>query len=295
MPTAITPSKTGSVEPLFLDSNGRAIFAIHHRPDPGVPAAGQVLVALPFNEEMNRCRSMITLQARALARIGVGTLVVDPFGTGDSEGEYRDLRWDIWRDNLQTGLDWLAEQPGGPAEGPGKFQGILGIRLGCILAAELAMANSGAGLALLLWQPVLDGKQHFNQFLRIRLAAQMQRSDMTRETTASLREQLAAGQCIEIAGYEIHPEFAAAVESRNLAALLPPARTPVFWLEQAAAEAPQLPPAAQKLHDSWIAAGLTPEAAFFNGPAFWQTHERAIADHAVELTTRWTAAHLHRT
>ncbi len=267
------------VEPFFIDSAGGPLFCVHHRPPKTVEARGQVLVALPFNEEMNRCRSLVTLQARAFAAIGVGTLVVDLFGTGDSGGEYRDARWDVWLENLETGLRWLDGQPG-------SRRAVLGIRLGGILAAQLLRQRADAGLSLMLWQPVIDGAQNFNQFLRIRLAAQMQRADLPKETSASLRQQLAEGKNIEIAGYEIPPQLATAIEAANLKTLAPPAGTPVFWLEQRGVDA-SLPPASQKLHSAWAEAGVHPTVALYDGPAFWQVYERDIAGHAVELTTEW--------
>ena len=72
--------------PFFLEVSGRRLFAVHHPPVDGRRVLGHVLCVPPFNEEMNRCRSMITLQARALALLGIGTLLLDLHGTGDSAG-----------------------------------------------------------------------------------------------------------------------------------------------------------------------------------------------------------------
>ena len=50
---------------------------------------------------MNRCRAMVALQARAFAALGAGTLVLDPFGTGESSGEFVAASWATWGDDLQ--------------------------------------------------------------------------------------------------------------------------------------------------------------------------------------------------
>jgi hypothetical protein len=42
----------------------------------------------PFAEEMNKSRRMIAEVGRRLEGSGVGMLLVDLFGTGDSEGEF---------------------------------------------------------------------------------------------------------------------------------------------------------------------------------------------------------------
>ena len=78
----------------FMLQGGRgALCALYFPPRAGVAARGDLLVLPSFAEEMNRCRAMVSLQARVLAEAGVGTLVLDPFGTGDSAGEFADATW----------------------------------------------------------------------------------------------------------------------------------------------------------------------------------------------------------
>ena len=269
-----------TLEPFFLDSQQGRLFAVHHRPVDGVPIRGHVLCVPPFNEEMNRCRSMVALQAQAFGRLGIGTLMIDFLGTGDSTGNYVDARWNIWLENLRVGVNWLNEQPGG-------FRGFLGIRLGAILAAEALNSMSANDAVLMLWQPVVDGKQHFTQFLRMRIAAQMERPHLPKETTNSMREQLATGQSLEVSGYEIHPEFAGALDAARLVSFAPKNNSSVLWLEQAAQDATQVAPVSQKVIDGWRSNGANIDVRFFEGPNFWQVAERAISDSAIAATTTW--------
>jgi exosortase A-associated hydrolase 2 len=265
------------VRPFFLDTPGGRIFAVHHAP-PG--ARRHVLCVPPFNEEMNRCRSMLTLQAQALAGIGCGLLVVDLFGTGDSEGGYVDARWERWLGNLSAASLWLASQGGCVA--------LLGIRLGVILAADwLGRSAKGEPRALVAWQPVIDGRQYLTQFLRIRIAANMDRKDLPKETTASMREQFAAGRPVEIGGYEIHPELAGAIEAAHLSKSVLPTGTRIAWLEQLTPASTVPSPAGEKLIAEWTAAGLAIDVIGFEGQAFWQLHERSMAMDAIKSTTAW--------
>jgi exosortase A-associated hydrolase 2 len=266
------------MEPFFLDTPNGRLFAVYHRPAKQQPVRGHILCIPPFAEEMNRCRSMITLQAQAFAQIGMGTLLVDLHGTGDSAGEYRDAQWAIWLQDIRTSAAWLAEQPGG-------CLALWGIRLGVILAAESLRRAVAPGAALLAWQPVADGQSHLTQFLRIRLAAQMDRPYLPKETTASLRQQWAAGQSVEVAGYEIHPELAAALDAARLGDRVPPLETRILWIEQAGSQAPQLSLSSQKVVQAWRAAGLTPDIRLFEGMAFWQHYDRALAPDAIAATT----------
>ena len=265
-----------SVRPLFLETRTGRIFAVHHAPG---AARGHVLCIPPFNEEMNRCRSMLTLQAQDLAVKGYGTLVIDLFGTGDSEGEYVDGRWDLWQDNIGAALRWLDERGGCIA--------ILGVRMGAIQAAEWLRANPRSARSLVAWQPVVDGRQHLTQFLRVRIAAALDRTDAPGESTASLRAALASGSTIEVGGYQLHPTLASAIDSRSLDHMAPPPATRVAWLERrgSSGEFPS-PPSARAIA-AWIESGVKVAVLDFDGPAFWQLHERAVAVDAIAKTTHW--------
>jgi exosortase A-associated hydrolase 2 len=270
-----------TLDPFFLDAPSGRVFAVHRRPSDVASIRGHVLCVPPFNEEMNRSRSMITLQARAFAQLGIGTLLLDLHGTGDSTGEHGDARWEIWLSDIQAGVDWLNQQPGG-------CRALWGIRLGAILAAEtLTQARVTPGTGFIAWQPVVDGKQHFTQFLRMRIAAQMNQPGLRKETTNSMREQLAAGQSIEVAGYEIHPQLGAALDAARLDVFRPIPSRPVLWLEQAAREAVQAAPLSQKVIDAWRVDGGNIDVCFFEGPSFWQVAERAISNSAIDATTAW--------
>lgn len=270
-----------AVEPFFLPVPGGSAFAVLHHPAAGVPPRGHVLVVPPFNEEMNRCRSMVTLQAQALAKRGFGTLLLDLHGTGDSPGEFGDARWSLWQRDLQAALQWLDARPGGCVA-------VLGIRLGAILAAELLSTQAPARAALVLWQPVVDGKIHMNQFLRVRMAAQLDRPNLPKETTATMRKQLDAGESIEVAGYELHPALVQAIDAANLVRQRPAARS-VLWLENVSADGGEMPAPAVTAAQTWAADGVAAEMQGYSGPAFWQVHERVLTPSIVEITTAWLA------
>lgn len=267
-------------EPFFMDAPAGRVFAVHHRPRDPANIRGHVLCVPPFNEEMNRSRSMMSLQAKALAALGLGTLVIDLHGTGDSEGDYRDARWDGWLDDLRAAKRWLSAQAGG-------LRAILGVRLGAILAAQIHAEMDASGVALVLWQPVLDGKVHLTQFFRVRMAAQLDRPELAKETTASMRQQLQLGQTVEVAGYEIHPELAKAMDGARMMDHKLAAGASVLWLENASQDQAEMSPASKSALLAWEAAGVQADADTYLGPAFWQVHERVIAPALIERTSSW--------
>lgn len=266
-------------QPFFLPGQQGRLFCVYHRPLGDVRPWGNVLVVPGFNEEMNRCRSMVTIQAQALAVQGIGTLVMDFHGTGESDGEHGEANWAGWLDDIRSAIDWLDDQAGGCIA-------LLGIRLGFPLAVS-ALRGDSKGRALIAWQAVVDGKSYFTQFMRMKIAGNMDRVDLPKETTGGMRAQLAAGERIEIAGYEIHPELGVAIDQLKLADLLPPSTTKIAWFEKAGGSEGTLSPASEKLIDAWQLAGANAEVMLFDGPAFWALHDRYLAPELVQMTTDW--------
>ena len=248
----------------FLPAEPDHRFCIYHHPADGGAHRGIVYVH-PFCEEMNKARRMAALQSRRLAAAGYAVLQVDLFGCGDSSGDFADARWAIWKQDLQVALGWLKSRVDGPL-------GLWGLRLGATLAADVAR-DPGLGIEeLLLWQPVNNGEQFLTQFLRLRLAAEMLAEGTAQTGVRELRETLARGVPLEIAGYDLHPRLAAEIEGLRLADLLPAVKR-VHWLEVTGMPEPKLSPASQRTLDAWRVKGLDVRAAAVTGEPFWSTIE----------------------
>lgn len=251
------------IEPFWLPGCQGALYALHYPPATGTPRAA-VLCVSPFAEEMNKARRMQALQARQLAAAGFGVLIADPYGTGDSAGEFEAARWDDWRADLLTQVCWLHDRGYGT---------VLpwGVRLGALLAMELAVEL--AAPRLLLWQPVSDGSQYLRQFLRLRLAAE--RLKGSSETLDGLQTLLAAGQSVEVAGYMLHPQLAAALAQARLQR--PMAGMRVDWFELASDPARGLVPLSTRLVADWRQHGVAVEAQRVQGDPFWATQDISCA------------------
>jgi exosortase A-associated hydrolase 1/exosortase A-associated hydrolase 2 len=265
-----------------LEGSRGALLALYYTPTGTPHPAGDVLVVPAFAEEMNRCRAMVALQARALARIGIGTLVLDPFGTGDSDGEFSEATWSTWRDDLQRGVRWLREKGGG-------CRTLWGIRLGALMAADLAAEDRGLD-RLLFWQPALEGKQHFTQFLRIRIAAELERSGGIK-STEDLRKLAAGGEIIEVSGYRLNGDLARELDALRLPEAARLRHASVIWCEVVPAPDSNVPRGNLKIMEAWQAAGIEVQFERVVGPAFWQVHEREVAtDLIVAGTQRMSVA-----
>ncbi len=142
---------------------------------------------------------------------------------------------------------------------------------------------------LLLWQPAVSGKQSLQQFLRLKVTSQILGAPAPERTgTEQLRDRLARGEPLEIAGYPLSPELALGLEATELAPPRTPAR--VAWLEIGASAPAELSPSARARIEAWQAAGHRVDARAVTGPAFWQTQEIAECGALVEATLA-TVAH----
>ena len=270
-----------TVEPFFLSSPRGRIFSVYHRPKSEQPLRGKMLCVPPFNEEMNRSRSLITCLAQKLAGEGFGVLLIDLHGTGDSSGEFHDARWPDWVADIRIGLAWLGEQP---CSGP---SALLGIRLGAILATQVYVECNIHNMVLILWQAVVEGKTHLTQFMRVRMSAQLDRIDAVRETTGDMRRTLARGETIEVAGYEIHPALAGAVDAAVLLHHSLPAGARVLWMEQSNQAHAELAQSSRRVLETWQSSGINLQAMTFSDPLFWQVHDRVVAPQLISKTSDW--------
>ena len=274
------------VLPFFLPAEPGQRFCLFHRPAPGQPIRGAVLYVHPFAEEMNKTRRMAALQARAFAAQGYGVLQIDLYGCGDSSGDFHDARWSIWKQDMALACDWLTQRTPGPVS-------LWGLRLGALLALDFSVDAPQLIKRLILWQPVIDGRSHMNQFLRMRIASQMLADDVHSDaigaTSATLRAQLAAGASIEVGGYELASELAAAIDLQDASARTP--HCPTHWFELvAAADAgsgmgTDMAPATQRHARHWRDAGVQLHLHPVCGVPFWASPEIAECPAMLAATT----------
>ena len=270
-----TSPAAAPAEPFFLESAPGRRFCLFH--PPAGPCRGAVLYIHPFAEEMNRSRRMAALQARALAGLGYGVLQLDLLGCGDSSGDFGDARWDLWKADIAAAAAWLDRRLGQPLT-------LWGLRLGALLALDYARDAHHPLHALLLWQPVLNGAGYLTQFLRLRVAGAMLDDAAGPTSTGALRQALQAGDTIEIAGYDLAPALAAAIDTLAPLGEMAPS-CPVHWFEATAADATGLPPAAARAAAEWQGSGADLHLHPVACPPFWMTPEITVSEAWLAATT----------
>ncbi len=236
-------------------------LCIHHAPRAGA-VRGRLVYVHPLAEEMNKSRRMAALQSRALAAAGYAVLQIDLLGCGDSSGNFGDASWDAWVEDVVAAYEWLDARYRAPAW-------LWGLRAGCLLAAAAA-AQLASPPKLLFWQAPASGKPLLQQFLRLKLAGDLQ-SGQSKAMMEAMRQQLAAGEAVEVAGYTLPAALALGLEQARLQPVAKVER--MEWLELSTREDAALLPASGPALAAWRGAGTAVRTHIVSGPAFWQTTE----------------------
>lgn len=260
--------------PRFLGPDGARHFVLQIRPV-GEPRAHIVYVP-PMGEEMNRCRSLVADQARSFAAAGYACTLVDFVGTGDSEGELREVCLADWYANLTTTIETLQGEHALPVI-------LWGMRLGGLLAMDFSAKSTVSVSSIVLWQPVTAGKMFVTQVLRQRVASLMVK-ELPPETTKEIRQRMAQGECVEVAGYTLGGKLLDDIEAIDLAQMTGLCEGKIHWLEHVLEEGKEPGVAAARAVQALSSQNNTIELHTFCDPQIWQIHERDEAPNLRALT-----------
>ncbi len=266
------------MQPAFVQGHAGRLFTLQLLPKDVAPRGG-ILYLPPYGEEMHKSRRMAANQARRFASEGWEVCQFDLFGCGDSEGDSGDARWELWREDARMMLRRLRESVAGPVI-------LWGLRLGASLAVDLAQSEVGIR-AVLLWQPVISGEQFLTQLLRFNLAAQLVRQGGSRETTQTLRQRLAEGETLEIAGHRLCPELAQSMIGFKLADHQP--KADILWLELGASGNEAHSPSSARVIEAWRQTGIALQSEVVACPDFWQSQEIVESAALPETSARLVA------
>lgn len=266
------------LDPFFLDTPAGRIFLLLRAP-PG--ARECVLFVPPFADEMNRCRRQISETADLLTSRSQAALVVDLFGTGDSEGEFGDATWEAWKENLQSAINWVESIDV-------EVKSLVAVRLGCALAAEALGDAERRVDKTVMWQPVINGRQHMTQFLRLRVAASMMEED-GKETVEQLKGRLREGEPLEVAGYDLSSDLWQAIEQIDLTAGLHAGLGKLGVFEVGRRGDAGVSVSTQRLVDAAGKSGIDVTTQGISGEPFWSTTEVVTNSPLRDCTVQWLA------
>jgi exosortase A-associated hydrolase 2 len=271
-----------NIKPFFLPGKAGKLFSIYYSPAT-ISSSTKVFLHIPaFAEEMNKSRRMVSLQARKLAEQGHAVMLLDLFGTGDSEGDFSEATWSLWKKDIDNACLWLAQQG---------FQSVnlWGLRSGVLLAIDFLRDTKSKVDKLICWQPVLNGETFIMQFLRLRIAAGIMNSSAPTEKTSDLKQQLLEGKSIEVAGYQLNPDLV--LPLMNLKASEMSLDHPLKWYIYEIVKNSQttLSPVNTKFIEHLKKMGSQLEVKAIIGNPFWSTLEITEAPVLLSITSDYTS------
>lgn len=189
-------------ESAFRFGRNDSLFGVFHEADSERPARA-VVFCPPLAEEKKSSYRAFVETARRLAAAGVPCLRFDYFGTGDSDGNFRQFAPSRAIDDAVAAARTARQRAGTDAIA------LLGLRLGGALA--LAAAPRAGAERVLLWEPIVSGGGFFD----LTIKRQMLRRQLIGGSAAESDEAI-----VDLDGYPLSREAAEEIRSLDAAAAL---------------------------------------------------------------------------
>jgi exosortase A-associated hydrolase 2 len=266
--------KSIGVIPRFMGEEGERFFTLQFLSE-DTPKAHIVFIP-PFAEEMNRCRSLVATQARSFARAGYSCTLIDFYGTGDSQGRLCEASLAIWKRNIQLAVNSLQHDYPAPLI-------LWGLRLGGLIALDYAAGSEFKPQEIILWHPVNSAALYVNQVLRQRVASLMVKN-LPPETTKEIRQRLAQGENVEVAGYTLSEMLVRDIEGIEFTNMSQLSAGTIFWLEHVSEAGKDIGLASRKVVDQLTQQSNRVEVQTFCDPPIWQLYDRDFAPQLLAAT-----------
>lgn len=146
------------MQAFYFGEPSRQLFGALHEPaiTPANPRV--VVVCAPLWQEGVRAHRALRQMSARLAKAGLYAFRFDYYGAGDSAGDTHEGDLAQWLADLTTAIEAASR-----ARGVSRVT-LLGLRFGATLAALTAAARSDVD-RLVLWEPVVEGRQYIEQAL----------------------------------------------------------------------------------------------------------------------------------
>jgi len=188
-------------EAFFMPVGEQQVFAVLHRPSQVQPSLIVVLCHALAEEKLWSHRVYVKF-ARQLADLGVAVLRFDMRGEGDSDLEFEDSTLVTRIDDVRAAVAAARSKAGAECRVV-----LLGHRFGGSVAAAAAAQLREQVQGLVIWDPLPDSADYFQQLLRSNLTTQMAIHGKVIKTRDALIEDLLNGQLIVADGYGLHRNF----------------------------------------------------------------------------------------
>lgn len=146
-----------------IQSESSSLYGLLFTPD-DIPMRQLFICVHPFFEEKKSSHRVFVELARKLNPLGIGFLLFDLSGCGDSSGDLCEFEVKHWVADINSVISY-ANKNLNP-----KNIGLIGIRFGALLASYI---NMGKINSLIVIDPVINGKKYFDELLKQKKVREM--------------------------------------------------------------------------------------------------------------------------
>jgi pimeloyl-ACP methyl ester carboxylesterase len=152
------PQVAGGVEfePFFFGPANARLFGAHHPAAVARRAAAGIVICPPIGHEYINAHRCLRQLALRFASRGFPALRFDPYGIGDSAGDFVHASRRRWTGDVLRAIDELRRRTAVSEVA------LVGMRLGATLAAFAGAERGGVG-RMVLWDPVVDGVRYLQE------------------------------------------------------------------------------------------------------------------------------------
>jgi Serine aminopeptidase, S33 len=195
--TSSQPGADMQEEAGYIPVPGAHLYTVLHR---ATEPVARILLVGPFASERQNSYLPWVRWSRYLAARRIEVLRYDYRGVGESLGQFEDMTFKDWHEDLQLLADWFASRT------PALPLILHGLEMGALLAAR--SFESGVGDAMLLWSPPANANQALRStLLRWVGLEQLLTPGAERRSASDYIRQLEQGVPVEVEGYQWSPRL----------------------------------------------------------------------------------------
>ena len=237
------------MNPFFFGDPEKSLFGIYHPPSSDRSRHCGIVICHPIGHEYILGYRALRQLSSQLARAGFAVLRFDYYGCGDSAGDAYGGSITRWTSNIEVAIEEIR------CRGALSKICLVGARLGAALSLLIGSRHPDLE-ALVLWDPVVDGKNYMT-----RLAVQHQ--EWLNKGTAPTPLSQLSEQTLEVLGFPISPALKQSIEQIDLKSVGRPLVKHVLTLESDKSFS------GNQLHDHLAAVGTDSEYQYIPTPRAW--------------------------
>jgi exosortase A-associated hydrolase 2 len=190
------------MQPFYFGRSEKSLFGIYHPPSGDRTRKCGIVICHPIGREYILGYRALRQLAYQLARAGFAVLRFDYYGCGDSAGDSGEGSVPQWMNDIEAAIEEVKHRGGST-----KIC-LVGVRLGAALGVLVGTPRSDVE-AIVLWDPVVDGKHYVTDLMA-------QHQEWLNERSTETQTPQSMQQTLEVLGYPFNATLQEDLKRVNL-------------------------------------------------------------------------------